>query len=108
LGQLRHKPAAGRLVELLKADRPEAFVAAAWALRQLAVSDTLPAVLEYVRIEHEELAGNSQKPPFPARKGVPREAIESQLSQLGQFLGKSRYGPADRILREVFPRYSGE
>src|SRR5262245_47098800 len=42
-----HKAAVGRLVELLPAARPEVFVAAAWALRQLAVSDTLPEILKY-------------------------------------------------------------
>ena len=51
LAQLDHKPAAGRLVELLTADRPEAFVAAAWGLRALAVPATLPAVSKHVETE---------------------------------------------------------
>src|SRR5262249_13075456 len=51
LAQLDHKPAAPRLVELLEAHRPEVFVTAAWGLRKLAVSETLPAVLRHVRKE---------------------------------------------------------
>src|SRR3981081_4194523 len=42
--QPQHRPAAKRLVELLPADRPEVFITAAWALRKLAVAETLPAI----------------------------------------------------------------
>ena len=42
---LDHKPAAPRLVELLRCQRPEVFVTAAWGLRKLAVPETLPEQL---------------------------------------------------------------
>src|SRR5262249_2235711 len=47
LTQLDHKQAVGQFVKLLKAERPEVLVTAAWGLRKLAVKDTLAPVLEY-------------------------------------------------------------
>src|SRR5262249_43452274 len=49
LARLNHKPAAGRIAELLQFERPEVFVPAAWALRRLAVPGTLPAALNRFR-----------------------------------------------------------
>src|SRR5262249_29043302 len=45
LANLRHQPAAARMVELLSADRPEVFVTAAWGLRRLSVPSSLPGAL---------------------------------------------------------------
>jgi HEAT repeat protein len=125
LGQLEHKPAASRLVELLKFPRPEVFVSAAWGLRRLAVPETLPAALEYYRTAGERganapAAGEKGGAPSPPGSGPPRGpaplgpipagaaaisgAIDDQLSQLGQFFGQSRYRPADSALRQRFPR----
>jgi HEAT repeat protein len=99
LAQLRHKPAADRLLELLASGRPEVLVTAAWGLRQLDVEDTLPRVLEFFRSPcWDESAGQG-----PAR-GVPAEAKDQQLSQLAQFLGQRRYRPADAALRPLLPR----
>lgn len=47
-GALDHEPAAERLLELLKHDRTEVFVTAGWALRELAVPRTLPAMHEFL------------------------------------------------------------
>ena len=44
LAALDHKRAAGRLVQLLDFPRPEAYVTAAWALRELRVATALPAM----------------------------------------------------------------
>lgn len=41
-----HQPAAARLVELLESDRPEVMIAAAWALRLLAVPQTADGILD--------------------------------------------------------------
>jgi HEAT repeat protein len=101
LTQLGHKPAAGRLLELLTFDRPEVFVTAAWGLRKLVVPETLPGALAYVQAElGRRLAGQD----LPNRKGASFEMIDHQLSQLNQFLGDQKYGPADEVLRRFIPR----
>ncbi|HZY88655.1 MAG TPA: HEAT repeat domain-containing protein, partial [Gemmataceae bacterium] len=100
LTQLDHKPAAGRLLALLTFDRPEVFVTAAWGLRKLAVPVTLPAVLAYVDGESKRrLTGQD----LPNRRGVSGAMIDHQLSQLNQFLGRQKYGPADAVLRRFIP-----
>jgi HEAT repeat protein len=92
VAQLDHKAAAGRLVVLLPAERPEVFVAAAWGLRQLAVADTLPTVLEYF-----------DQTVTTDRRKRPAEAVDLQLSHLAQFMGQSKYEPADGTLRALIP-----
>jgi len=99
LGHLDHKSATKRLLELLRVERGEAMVAAAWALRQLAVPDTLPAVLEFVRAEHLKLLSAAKK-----GRVTLSLARDQQLSQLVQFMGKSRFQSADALLREMLPR----
>jgi HEAT repeat protein len=96
LAQLGHKPAAARLVALLKADRPEVFITAAWALGKLSVADSLPAVLDRVRYDWDLLVSG--------RKDVPTEAIRQQLSQLVQCLGQARYQPAEAALAAFIPK----
>jgi HEAT repeat protein len=100
LGQLDHKPAADRLLELLRSPRPEVCVAAAWALRALAVPKTLAPILAYVQ---------EQVPPLQAgasavhRPTVLNVILDHQLSQLVQLLGKQKYKPADPVLRPLIP-----
>jgi HEAT repeat protein len=101
LARLDHKPAAGRLVELLVSDRPEVFVSAAWALRRLGVPESLPGVQSYVRAEFDRLANHR---PLAGRAEVPAAVIDHQLSQLNQLLGRQRYAPADELLRRFIPR----
>jgi HEAT repeat protein len=98
LAQLEHKPAAGRLVELLTFDRPEVYISAAWALRKLAVPDTLPAVLRYVETKQRQLRANADHP------DVSFAFFDRQLSQLNQLLGQQKFEPADKALREFVPR----
>jgi HEAT repeat protein len=102
LAQLDHKPATSRLVELLNSDRAEVMVSTAWALRQLAVPDTLPAVLEYVQRQHKRLLSSDRT---GGRANTPVEAVDGQLCQLVQFLGQASYGAADATLRGLVPRY---
>jgi HEAT repeat protein len=101
LTQLGHKPAAGRLVELLNSDRPEVFVSAAWALRELAVPQTLPAVLRYVKDETRFLLAGKHR---PGREGMPLAFADHQVAQLNQLLGRQKYRPADAALRRFIPR----
>lgn len=101
LAQLDHKPAAKRLLELLRVDRPEAFVAAAWSLRQLAVSETLPSIHEFIGNLNQKMLASGPT----GGRGVPPEALDNQLTQLIQLLGQSRYRPADATLRAIVPRF---
>jgi HEAT repeat protein len=94
LTRLDHKPAAGRMVELLWHARPEVGLAAAWGLRKLAVPATLPGVVKYIESARGRLAGIAAGNPL----------LDHQLSQLNQFLGNARYGPADAALRKYIPR----
>ncbi len=93
LADLDHKPAAGRLVELLPSVRAEVAVAAGWGLRKLAVRDTLPRVLSYVESRLKGLRGGA---PLP-------HMIDDQLSQLNQFLGREKFAKADDVLRGFVP-----
>jgi HEAT repeat protein len=101
LTQLDHKPAVSRLVELLRFERPEVFVTAAWGLRKLAVPDTLPAVLKHVEARLRQL------PTAVGRFGekeIPINMIDHELSQLNQFLGRQKYSPAEPVLRRFIPQ----
>jgi HEAT repeat protein len=98
---LEHKAAADRLVELLSFARPEVSVTAAWGVRRLAVPETLPAVLKYVEAQRKRVIAASAN---PAQKDVPLDVIDHQLSQLNQFLGQQKFGPADGVLRQFIPR----
>ena len=100
LAHLGHKPAAKRLIELLRVERAEAFVAAAWALRELAVADTVPVVLDFVREHHRKMLAGSRT----AGRNIPEQSLDRQLSQLVQFLGQARHQPADAALRAMLPR----
>jgi HEAT repeat protein len=98
LTQLDHKPAAGRLVELLTAERPEACVTAAWGLRKLAVTETLPAVVRHVQARQRKLRATA------AQADATFGPADLQLAQLNQFLGQQKYQPADAVLQEFIPR----
>jgi HEAT repeat protein len=93
---LDHKPAAPRFVELLRFERPEVFVAAAWGLRKLAVPETLPEQLR----EIERRWQRSQK----LAANEPRGMIDLQVAQLAQSLGQSRYSPAAPLLARFVPK----
>ncbi len=98
LSDLDHKPAGRRLVQLLGAERSEVFVTAAWALRRLAVADTLPDVVRYLESElplFKERQNRAKTSPF---------LVDHHLSQLNQLLGQQKFRPADAILRGFVPR----
>lgn len=96
LATLDHKPAAARFVELLRFERPEVFVAAAWGLRKLAVPETLPAQLA----EIDRRWQRSLKPD----PNHPRPMIDLQVAQLAQSLGRARYAPAAPTLARFVPK----
>lgn len=101
-GQLDHKPSATRLVELLAAKRAEAFIAAARALRVLAVLETLPPVLAHLQMRHGQIRAKGYN---AGLENVSGAELDRQLSQLCQFLGQANYKPAEATLRALFPRF---
>ncbi len=96
LALLDHKPAAPRLVELLRFERPEVFIAAAWGLRKLAVPETLPDQLREV----ERRWQRSLKPD----PNDSRPMIDLQVAHLAQSLGRARYAPAAPALARFVPK----
>jgi HEAT repeat protein len=98
--ELGHRPAVGRLTELLGHDRPEVFVAAAWGLRKLAVADAAPAALTYFEEQYRQLAD----PSSAATRRSAGGALDRQLSHLAQFLGVVRHRPADELFRRLAPK----
>jgi HEAT repeat protein len=102
LGQLGHRAVSARLVELLTSRRPEPAIASAWALRVLAVPDTLPGVLDHVRLRHGQLKALGRNAGMSA---FTPDQMDRQLTQLVQFLGAAEYKPADAALRALVPRF---
>src|SRR5262249_42629134 len=100
LAQLDYKPAATRLLELLRFERPEVFVAAAWGLRIMALPETLPGALTHVEARLKQRPSATKGSPVTAYH---REMIDHQLSQLNQFLGQHKYQPAEPVLRQFIP-----
>jgi HEAT repeat protein len=96
LALLDHKPAAPRFVELLRFERPEVFVAAAWGLRKLAVPATLAAQL--AEIERRWQRSLKFDP------DAPRAMIDEQVAQLAQSLGRAKYAPAAPVLARFIPK----
>jgi HEAT repeat protein len=93
LGSLDHEPAAGRLLELLNAERSEVLVAAAWALKQLAIAETLPALLEH-----------AQRQTDARRSGQDRAGLDLQIAHLFEAFGLMNFSPAEPLLRTYVPK----
>ena len=95
--QLGHRTETPRLLDLLSSERPEVMVASAWALRVLAVPDTLPGVFDYLKQRRDLILAK--------RTGtLSADALDRQLSQLVQFIGFARHKVADADLRVIVPR----
>lgn len=93
LTALDHKPIAGRLVELLESPRDEVLITAAWGLRQLAVPETLPAILDNVA---RQTAARKRAPPIPV--------VDIQVALLLETLGLMKYAPGEEILKLYIPK----
>lgn len=92
---LNEKPVAPRLVELLRFERPEVFVAAAWGLRKLAVPATLPDQLR-------ELERRWQRSAAPDARY--KDMLDRELAQLCWSLGQAKYAPAAPVLARFIPK----
>lgn len=101
LTDLGHKPAAARMVELLRADRSEVFVTVACGLRRLAEPTSLPGAMAYLEEEYERFSVGKQ---MPKRESALPIMEDHQLSQLLQFMGKQKYVRAEAVMRSLVPR----
>lgn len=93
LGALDHEIAADRLLELLSAERSEVMVAAAWALRKLAVPATLAEMLAQAERQSEA-----------RRTGRGNKALDRQVAHLFEAFGLMNYSAAEPLLREYVPK----
>ena len=91
LAALDHKPAAGRLVELLESPRPEVMIATAWGLRRLEVAETLPAMLDKARRQ------------TVIRKQANPAGLDEQVAHLCEGFARMKYHAAEPLLREYIP-----
>lgn len=94
LGHLDHEPAAERLMVLLENPRGEVAIAAAWALKKLAIPESLPRILGYAD-------------GLPARTDSTKQSTAvsgPQAVQLFELFGLTRYAPADDLLRKFVPK----
>jgi HEAT repeat protein len=94
IAALDHKPAAPRLIELLESARPEVMASTAWALRKLALPDTLPAIFD-------KASRQKQKPSTGFR------AVDPQLAHLFEAMASMDYQPAVPLLRQYVPKDPG-
>ena len=92
LAALDHKLAAARLVELLESPRDEVLMTAAWGLRQLAVPETLPAILD----KATRLTDSRKQVGYT-------DALDTQMALLCEALGLMKYAPAEGLLRIYVP-----
>jgi HEAT repeat protein len=96
VGALRHEPAAARLLQLLDDDAARVRVAAAWALRRLAVPATASALLERVRKETDRV-----RSPAPAEPAL--DETFRVLEHLIEALGVLHFQPASPLLKKYLP-----
>lgn len=94
LGTLDHEPVADRCFELLTHPRAEAAIAAAWALRKLAIPATLPRMLAFCEGIDAALA---------AKQGIAASA-PAVVGILFESMGTMDYEPAEGLLRQYVPK----
>ncbi len=102
LGQIDHKPAVDRLLELQDHARSEVFVTAAWAFRVLNIPAKADAAFAVFNRRLRLAADKSKPAAFSMTRGQ-----DEQLSQLAQYLGVQKYAPASAAFRRLIPANSG-
>ena len=91
--ELEQKHLAPVALKLLRSDRAEVLVTASWALRRLAVPETLPQVLAYCQSRRSDFL----------KETLPRELeyeINEQFAHLYQMFGQMKYKPATQLLMQ--------
>ncbi|HEX7010246.1 MAG TPA: HEAT repeat domain-containing protein [Phycisphaeraceae bacterium] len=111
VGILDHEPAAPQIIALLDSPRPEVRLAAACALRRLAIPQTLPdAYARLQQLTQEALATNerSRSENEKAQEIAQQlKAIGQETTQLVMLIGQLGYTQAEPLLREYIPKHSG-
>ena len=90
---LEHKPAAGRLIELLESKRSDVMIAAAWGLRKVAEPQTVPAVMDKIRRQTDLRKLGSVNP-----------ELDEQVAHLFEACGKMQAKEAEPLMMEYVPR----
>ncbi len=94
LGTLDHEPSAPRFEELLDSPRAEVEIAAAWALKSLAIPEMLPDLLEKTQRRTELRTQSGPQPP----------ALDEEVGHLFELFGKLKYAAAEPLLRQYVPK----
>lgn len=94
LADLDHKPAAPRLVKLLDSTRTEVMIASAWALRKLAVRETLPSLLQKA----------SQLTEVRTRLGLTIDSLDRQAAHLFEALATMHHEPAIPLMKRYIAK----
>ena len=89
---LKHQPASSRLVELLESPRAEVNISSAWALRKVAVPETIPAIVDKVTRQTER------------RKQVTEPTLDEQVAHLCEALGVLKASEAESLLVRYIPK----
>jgi hypothetical protein len=79
---------------LLDFNRPEVGVAAAWSLKKLALSETLPPMFEKAR-RNAELC---------KKLGWPPRGVDEQTGHLFEAFGRTKFAAAEPLLRQHVPK----
>jgi len=99
LGKLDHEEESDRFIELLRHDRPEVYVTAAWGLRKLAIDETLAPLLKFAQQRDKEIKEAT---------GLFDVEYFVQLIQIFEFFGQKKHTPADSFLRTFVPKESSD
>lgn len=94
LAALDHKPAAPRLVKLLDSPRGEVMIASAWALKKVAVPETLPAILRKANYLTD----------VRLRQNTSFRPLDTQAAHLFEALGQMNYLPAEPLMKRYIAK----
>ena len=98
VGMLEHQPASNRLIELLESPRAEVGISSAWALRKIAVPETIPGIIDKVQRQTER------------RRHVNDPLLDEQVAHLCEALGVLKADNAIPLLERYIPKdpYMGD
>ena len=91
-GLLDHQPASSRLIELLESPRAEVGISSAWALRRVAVAETIPAIVDKISRQTER------------RRQVNEPPLDVQVAHLCEALGVLKADDAVPLLERYIPK----